>query len=721
MVMRVLENKFKSKCYVCGVTVQPADGFAVEEIPRVWKTVCKNSGCHSQVKGLTELLNRPNTREITSKGMVNIYPFDWSALPKIKTFPGARFDGNTKSWFISLDPSDRDRVVKVAKDLRLDLPKGFEKVEATSEVKEALARGEAVGAYPYQLKGIEFLAGKKHAFLADDMGLGKTIQSLVALPENAKCIFLCPATLKSNVANEVTKWRPDLTPVVICGRKGFRVPSKGEVVIVNYDILPSCFTPTDKWGEVSSTPSSWVQSLSETVLIADEVHVCKNPKASKSKKTKVLSKMCLRVWAMTGTPIMSKALDMWGVLQAFDLERKVFGSWKNFVQLMNGEKQWVSATASKWVFGTPSPMVTETLRKLMLRRLKKDVLPDLPAKTYQDILVDVNSKSLFNKTEKLMVDVKHLTPNEPLPHFEKFSKLRAALAKDRIPALIEQVESFEEADEPVVVFSAHKEPMKALAQRDGWGTITSDTTLEGRKEIVRQFQDGFLKGVGLTIKAGGVGLTLTRASKMIFVDMEWNPALNTQAEDRICRIGQQADNIQYVRLVSNCALDIHVHNILHAKAEMIHKALESEDSPVVFTPTPAIDLSTKVVQETPEEAQKRIEDLREAKKRAGKKLAQASATAKITARRSSWTRGSLLPDPSPTQRQEIYAALVLMLGSCDGAVSHDNVGFNKPDAYNMRSIRISGLLGGDIGLQKYVWGTLRKYSRQLESIFPDLF
>ena len=118
--------------------------------------------------------------------MINIYPFDWSALPKIKTFLGARFDGNTKSWFISLDPSDRDRVVKIAKDLNLDLPNGFEQVEASAEVKEALARAEAVGAYPYQLKGIEFLAGKTHALLADDMGLGKTIRSLVALSQRMR-------------------------------------------------------------------------------------------------------------------------------------------------------------------------------------------------------------------------------------------------------------------------------------------------------------------------------------------------------------------------------------------------------------------------------------------------------------------------------------------------------------------------------------------------------
>ena len=224
--------------------------------------------------------------------------------------------------------------------------------------------------------------------------------------------------------------------------------------------------------------------------------------------------------------------------------------------------------------------------------------------------------------------------------------------------------------------------MKALAQRDGWGIITSDTTLEARGEVVSLFQDGFLKGVGLTIKAGGVGLTLTRASKMIFVDMEWNPALNTQAEDRICRIGQQADSLQYIRLVSNCALDIHVHNILHKKAEMIQKALESEDSPV-DSPSPVVanDLSKKVVQETPEEAQKRIEELEKAKKRSEEKLAkEAAATAKITARRGSWTRGSLLPDPSPTQVRDIHDALILMLGSCDGAVSHDNVGFNKPDA-----------------------------------------
>ena len=181
-------------------------------------------------------------------------------------------------------------------------------------------------------------------------------------------------------------------------------------------------------GAISQTLLLLGSGLSETVLIADEVHVCKNPKAAKSKKTKVLSKMCKQVWAMTGTPIMSKALDLWGVLQAFDLERKVFGSWKNFVTLMNGEKQWVSSTASKG-FRDSFSYGNRVSSEANDPQVEEGCSSDLPAKTYQDILVDVSSKSLFNKTEKLMVDVKDLTPNEPLPHFENFSELRAALSK----------------------------------------------------------------------------------------------------------------------------------------------------------------------------------------------------------------------------------------------------------------------------------------------------
>jgi len=716
--MKVLKNKYNSFCGECKKPLQPEEGFAYNG-GSAYRAICNSSVCIGLVPGLKEALTPK--REITPDGRILLNPMDWDALPLIKTMPGAAFNPTTKVWSVSIDPSDRDTIVAVCKKMQLAMPKGFELENVSGLFVDRLVVAGEAGAYPYQLEGIQFLAGKKRALLGDDMGLGKTMQSLLALPQNARVIFLCPATLKSNVAKEVRMWRPDLVSNICRGRNSFTPPGLGEVVIINYDILPEVFDPLDKFGSRSKCPESWIPLLKETIMIADEAHVCKNPKAKKSQRTRVLSKLCGKVWAMTGTPILSKGMDLWGTLSSFDMERRVFTSWNHFITSMNATKRKVAFNAFSWEFGLPSSEVPLLLKKVMLRRLKKDVLTDLPAKQYQDYLVDVKDNSLHKMLEISYDKIKNLSPSDSLPDFQGFSKARAELAKDKIPALLELVQTFEEAQQPVVVFSAHKAPVEALGQRLGWAIITSDITLAERSVIVSRFQNGILKGIALTIKAGGVGLTLTEASKMIFVDLEWNPALNLQAEDRICRIGQKSSSLQYIRMVSNCSLDIHVCKLLDDKAKMIEAAIDSEGSVEYDPSNKPHDLSALIKEETEAQRSKRIGNREAAIKRASQKIQKAQASAKVQSLKSRLGNATLLPIPTDEQSQDIQSALEMMLSRCDGAELKDNVGFNKPDSHTMRTVRLSGALSSDVDIQKYVWSTLRKYARQLILYYPSLF
>src|SRR5262249_38834164 len=122
-----------------------------------------------------------------------------------------------------------------------------------------------------------------------------------------------------------------------------------------------------------------------------------------------------------------------------------------------------------------------------------------------------------------------------LPPFETFSAVRRHLAESRIKAALDLVEGFEGAGQPLGGFSAHREPVLRIGGRPGWGGITGDTSPPKRQELVEAFQLGQLKGLALTISAGGVGLTLTRASVALFIDLDWGPENNRQAEDRFCR------------------------------------------------------------------------------------------------------------------------------------------------------------------------------------------
>ncbi|MEC8017517.1 MAG: C-terminal helicase domain-containing protein, partial [Actinomycetota bacterium] len=223
-----------------------------------------------------------------------------------------------------------------------------------------------------------------------------------------------------------------------------------------------------------------------------------------------------------------------------------------------------------------------------------------------------------------------------------------------------------------------------------------------------------LKGIACTIKAGGTGITLTRASKMIFCDLEWNPALNLQAEDRICRIGQTATNLQYIRLVSDHPMDLHVLNLLDEKTALIQGAVEAQCAQLESRDKGA---TTTIVQETRAERDARIEA-------AAKKLSVAKAQSKVSMNRSSWgsrMNGFSKTPVSPEIAVEIAEAVNHMQAICDGALSEDGAGFNKPDAAIMHTITESNLLSGDEDLLRFCWWTLRKYKGQLHTTYPKLY
>jgi SNF2 family DNA or RNA helicase len=157
--------------------------------------------------------------------------------------------------------------------------------------------------------------------------------------------------------------------------------------------------------------------------------------------------------------------------------------------------------------------------------------------------------------------------------FKTMSKVASALAAAKIPAMLEHVESHEEQEEPLVVFSAHRAPIDVLTKRKGWGVITGDTSDKDRARLIEEFQAGKLRGMGCTIRAAGVAITLTRSCNLLFVDREWNPALNIQARDRVYRIGQDRP-VSIVVLVANHPLDERVTELNLAKQALIDASVD---------------------------------------------------------------------------------------------------------------------------------------------------
>jgi SNF2 family DNA or RNA helicase len=449
----------------------------------------------------------------------------------------------------------------------------------------AMLAERGLGLFPFQANGIEWLAPRETALLADDMGLGKTVQALCAAPIGAPIVVICPAVAKGVWTREAKRFRPDLTPVALSGRGSFRWAQPGEMVVVNYDILPGDVTGVAK-GYPANLPVDLATAPKGTVIIADEAHALKGSDAHRTKRFRALARAARatggRVWLLTATPLLNRAPELWAIVQAMGLGREVFGSYNNYKQLWHASEGRFGGT--EW--GQPTAGVATALQAIMLRRIKSEVLLDLPAKTVRDVEVNglsASTKKLCDNAlaalDALGVDLAKAlalatsTADKSLA-FEQLSAARAALATAKLDAAIEMIEAYEDAGEPVVVFSAHRAPIDALGARTGWATITGDTEAETRTEIENAFQAGQLKGVACTIKAGGVAITLTKACNSMFIDEEWTPALNSQAQDRVYRIGQSR-GVVITRLVAAHALDRRIAVLLAEKTEIIDDAINA--------------------------------------------------------------------------------------------------------------------------------------------------
>jgi SNF2 family DNA or RNA helicase len=405
--------------------------------------------------------------------------------------------------------------------------------------------------YPFQHSGISWLSMKFGALLADDMGLGKTIQTIAAMPANAAVLVVGPAVAKSVWRKELGDWRPHLRVSVLSGRGTFRWPKAGEVV--------------------KEVPDN-------VVMVFDEAHNLKNGNAQRTVRARGLSGAVRakggRVWLLTATPLMNHPVELWSVFQAALIAQEVFGDFKTFLRLFNAK---AASEFGGYLFGTPeTEEIAERMQRVMLRRMKKDVLQELPAKDWRTVTVEVDQKALkacdayvakFGGVDKIAETL------DKTLDFKTMSMVASALAAAKIPAMLDLVESYEEQEEPLVVFSAHRAPIDVLAKRPGWGVITGDTTNEERGRLVEQFQAGDLKGMGCTIRAGGVAVTLTRSCNMVFVDREWTPALNVQAEDRISRIGQDRPVLITI-LVADHPLDERVTELTTAKQMLINASVD---------------------------------------------------------------------------------------------------------------------------------------------------
>jgi SWI/SNF-related matrix-associated actin-dependent regulator of chromatin subfamily A-like protein 1 len=503
----------------------------------------------------------------------------WNTLQAVKGLTGSMFDKPSKTWRI---PPTMDSLRKL-KELGFEFTKELQAKYA--EIEESNRKiinlpvipvpSLKIVPYPYQAQGIHFLQKKNGGLIGDEMGLGKTLQAIGFIGENPELrpvVIVCPASLKINWQRELSKWMKKPEKIrILEGKKGSSLKKeKAKIFIVNYDIL-----------------SGWEKNLSEIspkVVIGDEIQYCKNTKAQRTKAFIKLS-TGKTIIALSGTPITNKTVEFWTILHL--LNPSIFPSeWEFKMRYCNAQNNGYG-----WTFNGGSN--TKELHDkidgvVMLRRLKKDVLKELPPKTKavvtfplsnareyakaeDDIIAWIENKEGKKKAEKAM-------NAEALARFEKLKQLAVEGKKE---AVFEWMDNFLESGEKLVVFTTHTKTLDEIVSRYGRISVKLDgsTSQAKRQEAVDRFQnDPEVKLFVGNVKAAGVGITLTAASNVVFVEEPWTPGDVDQCADRVNRIGQEADSITEWHLIAENTIEEDICNIIDTKRKVLDAVLDGRDT-----------------------------------------------------------------------------------------------------------------------------------------------
>jgi superfamily II DNA or RNA helicase len=396
--------------------------------------------------------------------------------------------------------------------------------EAPPLAAEARLGGEL---RPFQRAGVAYALESRRLFLADEQGLGKTVEALAVLEEDGAfpAQVICPASLKLNWRREIEHWLPHRSVEVVSGTSG-ALP-EADIVVLNYEIVHA-----HRERLIAARPRA---------LVLDESHYVKNPAAKRTRAVRRLAEAlpegALRL-ALTGTPVMNHPDELIAQLRILG-RLEEFGSGARFKRRFQGA-------------GAEERIHWHLRRTCFVRRLKRDVLPQLPDKRQVVVPVGLDNEREYRLAER---DVVAWLQEQPLELSELESRVAATLRAERLAQLntlrrlatrgklstaLAWIDDFLESEEPLVVFASHREIQEAVVSRfpDAVHVVGADAVAE-RDAAVRAFQapDG-PQLIVCSTRVGGQGITLTRASNVAFLDLEWSPAMHDQAEDRCHRIGQ---------------------------------------------------------------------------------------------------------------------------------------------------------------------------------------
>jgi SWI/SNF-related matrix-associated actin-dependent regulator 1 of chromatin subfamily A len=415
---------------------------------------------------------------------------------------------------------------------------------------------------PFQRAGVRYLLERRRAFLADEQGLGKTIEALATLEagDAYPAVVVCPASLKLNWLREIERWLPHRSAQALTGNGAGASAEAADITVVNYDILARRLEE--------------LRALHPLALVIDESHYCKNAAAKRTQAVQRLSAEIPRedgfVLALTGTPVVNRPAELISQLRILG-RLEDFGSGVQFGERFRGADAHLRL---HW----------HLRARCFVRRLKGDVLTQLPAKTRAVVPVELDNEAEYRLAER---DLVAWLRSQPLDLRELDAKVAAALraerlvrlnalkllaARGKLHAALRWIHDFCSSGERLVVFAHHREIQRAIREQfPGALHILGEDSHVARDAALQAFQapdSSENQLIVCSIEVAGQGLTLTRSSNVVFLELDWTPAKHDQAEDRCHRIGQQ-DAVNAYYLLAAGTVDETISTLLERKRAVI--------------------------------------------------------------------------------------------------------------------------------------------------------
>ena len=467
--------------------------------------------------------------------------------PSIKNYITSSIERVSMSQAIELEDVDEN---KIKEQLNIMFPEGLE-------------------LYPFQYVGLSFaeMAGGR-CLIGDEMGIGKTIQAIAysALHPYPPYIVICPSNVKYNWVNEINKWLPDKDVHVV--KTGNEEIPMADYIIINYDLMTKQLDN--------------LRSLGPACMIIDESHYLKNAKAKRTETTLTLASMCSVVLCLSGTAISSRPIEFFTTLNL--LKRDQFPSEWDFKQRYCDA--WHNGFGWDFKGASNTKELNERTRDFVIRRLKSEVLPDLPPKVRTFLPVQLD-KSQRQEYDQAMLDWNH--QYEEYMNFGGMPKgfvlnmltnLRHECGLMKVKPAADWVVNYRDSTgKPIVIFCHHRDVLSNLQSeiedRDiHTAVISGDVPAEERTRIVSNFQAGHIPVLICNTVAAKEGITLTAADTVLFIEREWVPSHEEQAEDRVYRIGQDSDSVHAIYLSCIGTIDEHFDRVVEQKRMVVKAVLD---------------------------------------------------------------------------------------------------------------------------------------------------